>query len=47
MSTFTEKIRNLLARKEMAALKEELNRQDLMKLVEMFDELAAASIVTP
>lgn len=41
MSAFTEKIRNLLTRKEMAALKEELNRQDLMQLVEMFDELIA------
>lgn len=41
MSAFTEKIRNLLTRKEMAVLKEELNRQDLMQLVEMFDELIA------
>jgi magnesium transporter len=41
MSAFTEKIRKLLARKEMAALKEELNRQDLLQLVEMFNELIA------
>jgi magnesium transporter len=41
MSTFTERVRNLLSRKEMAALKEELNRQDLLQLVEMYDELIA------
>ncbi len=41
MSAFTERVRNMLARKEMASLKEELNRQDLLQLVEMFNELIA------
>ncbi len=39
MSTFSEKVRALLAQKQMDALKHTLNQQDLLELINLFQEL--------